>query len=154
MVSTSVTPFSLSRTSIVLTLFYFGMWNDGHRSPWRTLVQQGRQRAWRPSKSIYLKYISRDIHMWKTFSKRVKLCKLHQLRLVSVVVLLYLTLAHVTSAFSLPLTHQRSSNRLQHPGYSPSVSAFSLTINTIIPDFIILEFIFWQQNWENNCIKI
>jgi hypothetical protein len=66
------------------------------------------------------------------------------IRLVPVVVWLYLTLVHVTSALSLPLTHQRSSSKLQHSGYSPSTSAFSLLISTTIPDFTILEFIFWQ----------
>jgi hypothetical protein len=73
-----------------------------------------------------------------------------------VVVWLYLTFVHVTSVFSFPLgypnllgnkrlgcglAHQRSSSRLQHSGYSPSASAFSLLIITTIPDFTILEFI-------------
>jgi hypothetical protein len=75
-----------------------------------------------------------------------------------VVVWLYLTFIHVTSVFSFPLTypnllgnkrlgcglaHQRSSSSLQHLGYSPSASAFSLLIITTIPDFTILEFIVW-----------
>jgi hypothetical protein len=36
------------------------------------------------------------------------------LRLVSVVVKLYLNSVHAMSAFSIPLTHQRSSSRLRH----------------------------------------
>jgi hypothetical protein len=68
------------------------------------------------------------------------------LRLVPVVVWLYLILTHATSAFSLPLTHQRSSSRLQHPGYSPSASAFSLPVITTIPDLTISEFNSWRTN--------
>jgi hypothetical protein len=63
-------------------------------------------------------------------------------RLVPVIVCLYLTLIHATSVFSIPLAHQRYSSMLQHPGYSPSVSAFSLTVSTTILDLIIFEFIF------------
>jgi hypothetical protein len=57
-----------------------------------------------------------------------------------VVALLYLNLTHATSAFSLPLTHYGSSNRLHLPGYTPSASAFSLQVSTTIPDLTILEF--------------
>jgi hypothetical protein len=53
---------------------------------------------------------------------------------------------HVKSAFSLPLTHQRSSNMLQHPAYNPSASVFSFLISTTVPGFNILEFIFWTTN--------
>jgi hypothetical protein len=59
-------------------------------------------------------------------------------RLVSVVVRLYLNLTHITSAFSFPLTHERSSSRLQRiqpTSTSASViSAFFVPVSTTILD--------------------
>jgi hypothetical protein len=66
------------------------------------------------------------------------------LRLVPLVVRLYLTLAHTTSAFSLPLTHYGSSSRLQLPGYNPSASTFSLPVSTTISEF---------NSWTTNLRK-
>jgi hypothetical protein len=60
--------------------------------------------------------------------------------LVPVVVWLYLTFAHVTPAFSQPLAYYGSSSRLQYSGYSPSTSAFSLSVSTTIPALTISEF--------------
>jgi hypothetical protein len=57
------------------------------------------------------------------------------------IVWLYLTLVHITSAFSLFIVMHGSSSMLQHPGYSRSVSVFSLTVNTTISDLTISEFI-------------
>jgi hypothetical protein len=67
-------------------------------------------------------------------------------RLVPLIIWSYLTLTHVTPGFSLPLIHQCSSNRLQHPGYILSVSVFSLSVSTTIPDLTILEFNSWTTN--------
>jgi hypothetical protein len=66
------------------------------------------------------------------------------LRLVPLVAWMYLIFTHVTSVFFFPLAHQRSSSRLQYSGYIPSVSVFSLSVSTTIPDLTILEFIFGQ----------
>ncbi len=76
------------------------------------------------------------------------------LRLVPVVVWLYLTLAHATSAFSLPLAHYGSSSRLQLPSCSPSASAFSLLISTTIPDLTISEFILRITNLRKKCRRV
>jgi hypothetical protein len=74
-------------------------------------------------------------------------------RLISVVVWLYLTFTYGTSAFSLPLAHYSSNIRLQHLGYSPLASAFSLLISTTIPDLTILEFIFWTTKLRKQLYK-
>jgi hypothetical protein len=66
---------------------------------------------------------------------------------------MYLTLAHAMLAFSLSLTLQRSSSRLQHPGYSPSASAFSLRVSITIPDLTILEFIFCTTKLRKQLYK-
>jgi hypothetical protein len=67
---------------------------------------------------------------------------------------LYLTLAHATSAFYLPLTHQHSSSsRLQYSDYSRSASTFSLSVSTTIPDLTILEFIFWTTKLRKQLYK-
>jgi hypothetical protein len=65
----------------------------------------------------------------------------HPVSLVSVVIGLYLTLIHVTSASSLPLAHYGFSSRLQLSGYSPSASVFSLSACTTISDLTISKFI-------------
>jgi hypothetical protein len=59
------------------------------------------------------------------------------------------------SAFSLSLTQHGSSSRLQHPGYNPSASAFSLSVSTTILDLTILEFNLWTTNLrkKSNFIK-
>jgi hypothetical protein len=67
-------------------------------------------------------------------------------RLAPVVAGLYITLAHTTSAFSLPLNHYGSSSRLQLLGYSSSISVFSLSVSTTIPDLTISEFISQTMN--------
>jgi cation transporter-like permease len=74
-------------------------------------------------------------------------------RLISVVDWLYFILTHVTSAFSLSLVHYGFSSRLQHLGYSPSASVFSLPVNTTISDLIILEFIFWTTKLRKQLYK-
>jgi hypothetical protein len=66
--------------------------------------------------------------------------------LISMVVRLYLILVYVTLAFSPPLTQHGSNSRLQHPGYSPLVSTFSLSISITIPKLTILEFILRTTN--------
>jgi hypothetical protein len=50
-------------------------------------------------------------------SKRTLSWAIHCIRLVPVVIWLYLTLAHATLAFSLPLIHYVSSSRLQLPAH-------------------------------------
>jgi hypothetical protein len=70
----------------------------------------------------------------------------NRLRLVSVVVLLYLTLAYVTSDFFLHAVHYGSSSRLQLPGYNSSASSFSLSVSITILNLIISEFNSWTTN--------
>jgi hypothetical protein len=82
---------------------------------------------------------------------------LQLIRLVPVVVWLYLILAHAMSAFSLPLVHHDSNNRLQHPAHihiSIRHIRLSIAVSTTIPDLTILEFIFWtiklRKQWYKN----